>query len=108
MSRKGKQERTIATCSKCKQPFVAVVFHTLRDDHGGGKAYHEPYCAACRCLASAESHTRAASHMRVKASEERVRTARAVAKFRAKHGEEGTHCDKCAGGGSCSILSVGA
>lgn len=101
VSRKGKQERTVATCRKCGQPFVTVVRRML----GGDKTYHESRCATCRCLASAASHEDAAVRMRAKASVERVRTARAVKKFREVHG--GKHCGKCAVGGSCSILDVG-
>jgi hypothetical protein len=95
-----KQKRTVATCARCRGPFVAVVRHTV----GSRAPYHETRCEACRAILSARAHESAASKLRARALEAKLRTARAVAKFRQKYG--GTHCARCAAGESCSIVDA--
>jgi hypothetical protein len=78
-----------------------VVRHTV-----GSRAYHETRCEACRAILSARAHESAASKLRARALEAKLRTARAVAKFRQKYG--GTHCARCAAGGTWTGCSCGS
>lgn len=91
--------RVLATCSRCRKPFVAVRRDALMRE---GETYHNVRCGACEMELSAAMHLAQARKFAAKVAPLQARIARHAEKSRSAL----AHCARCAAGGDCSILSA--